>query len=295
MEMISTMHRPYGLMQEIVSSAAKSGTPVFKWCLWEVIERCRDRSCSQCCLWGDCGGKAKDAVGYLGIDDCIATMQRASRVGWEAEMLCMKPNLENVVFGEFDTDEHVVELEYDANLPLYRACDFGFVKPFVCLWIQVDDNGVIRVIDEYVRRRVTVDAHALEVKERTPCSEQRVAGTFCDPAGIGVNDVTGTSAIRELRAHGISVRYRKSGILEGIELIRRAVRSGDGRSLLRISPRCSRLIEAFRCYHYPEAGGVGQNSELPLKDGIYDHPIDALRYFFVNNLRDRNAVRRRRY
>ena len=22
--------------------------------------------------------------------------------------------------------------------------------------------------------------------------------------------------------------------------------------------------------------------ELPYKDGIYDHPIDALRYFFVN-------------
>ena len=22
--------------------------------------------------------------------------------------------------------------------------------------------------------------------------------------------------------------------------------------------------------------------ELPLKDGLYDHPIDALRYFFIN-------------
>ena len=109
-----------------------------------------------------------------------------------------------------------------------------------------------------------------------------MAGTFCDPAGAGVNDVTGTSVVRELRGLGIAVRYRRSGILEGIELIRRAVRSGDGRSLLRISPRCSRLIEAFRCYHYPEAGSVGENSELPLKDGIYDHPIDALRYFFIN-------------
>jgi hypothetical protein len=37
----------------------------------------------------------------------------------------------------------------------------------------------------------------------------------------------------------------------------------------------------MQCYHYPQdlaaAGG-----ELPLKDGVYDHPIDALRYFFVN-------------
>jgi hypothetical protein len=77
------------------------------------------------------------------------------------------------------------------------------------------------------------------------------------------------------------VRYRRSGILDGIELIRRAIRDGQGRSSLVISPRCCRLIEAMQCYHYPQdlaaAGG-----ELPLKDGVYDHPIDALRYFFVN-------------
>ena len=59
MEMISTMHRPFGLMQKIVTSACSSWIPIFKWCLWEVIEKCNDRSCSQCPLWIDCGGKAK--------------------------------------------------------------------------------------------------------------------------------------------------------------------------------------------------------------------------------------------
>ena len=34
MELISTMHRPYGLMQKIVSSAGRLGTPIFKWCIW---------------------------------------------------------------------------------------------------------------------------------------------------------------------------------------------------------------------------------------------------------------------
>ncbi|HUT47222.1 MAG TPA: hypothetical protein VMX36_13130, partial [Sedimentisphaerales bacterium] len=36
MELISTMHKPYGLMHEVVTSAPKFGTPVFKWCVWEV-------------------------------------------------------------------------------------------------------------------------------------------------------------------------------------------------------------------------------------------------------------------
>ena len=88
------------------------------------------------------------------------------------------------------------------------------------------------------------------------------------------------TGIEELRARNIKVRYRRSSILQGIELIRRAIKSGDGRSKLIISPRCSKLIEALRCYHYPESATP---DELPLKDGIYDHPIDALRYFFINH------------
>ena len=292
MELISTMHRPYGLMQKIVSSADRFGTPVFKWGIWEVIEKCTDRNCSQCPLWTDCEGKAKQAEGYLKIDDCITQMRRASRAGWEAEMLCKRPSLENVVFDEFDVERHIKPVDYDPNLPLYRALDFGFVNPFVCLWIQVDSAGVVRVIDEYVRSRATIDVHVDEIKSRTPGGESRVAATFCDPAGAGVNDVTGTSTVRELRTMGIRARYRRSGILEGIELVRRAVRAGDGKSRLIISPRCQRLIEAMRCYHYPESGSAAAG-ELPLKDGVYDHSIDALRYFFVNHTRSTKTTTRR--
>lgn len=291
MEMISTMHRPYGLMQRIISSADKVGTAVFKWCLWEVIEKCTDRGCSQCRLFNDCQGKAKEAAGFLKIDDCETAMRRASRAGWESEMLCKRPSLENVVFDEFDPAIHVERVDYDANLVLYRALDFGFVNPFVCLWIQVDEAGCVRLIDEYVRSRATIDVHAAEIKSRTTGGEGRVAATFCDPAGAGVNDVTGTSTVRELRSLGIAVRYRRSGILEGIELVRRAIHSGDGQSRLIISPRCQRLIEAMQCYHYPDSHDGC--SELPLKDGVYDHPIDALRYFFVNFSRCGKTTSRR--
>jgi len=291
MELISTMHRPYGIMQREVAAAASNGVPVFKWCLWETIEPCVGRTCSQCPLAGDCQGRARSACGYLKIDDCITQMRRSSRAGWEAEMLCIKPSLDNVVFGEFDPGVHVRPVDYDPNLPLYRTLDFGFINPFVCLWVQVDHDGVVRVIDEYVRSRATIDTHAEQVKSRTPCPEEQVTATFCDPAGAGSNDVTGTSVVRELRAHGIATRFRRSSILEGIELIRRAVRSGDGKSTLVISPRCPRLIEALQCYHYPDAGtAIG---ELPFKDGVYDHPIDALRYFFVNATHNTQTTTRR--
>ena len=102
MELISTMHRPYGLMQKEVAAAADRGVPVFKWCVWETIEPCVGRTCSQCRLWGDCQGRAQRAGGYLKIDDCIAQMCRSSRAGWESEMLCIRPSLENAVFGDLD-------------------------------------------------------------------------------------------------------------------------------------------------------------------------------------------------
>jgi len=293
MELISTMHRPYGLMHEVVTTAPNFDVPVFKWCMWETIEKCLDRNCSQCPLWEDCRGKAKTANGYLKIDDCITQMRRASRAGWEAEMLCIRPSRENVVFGQFDPAVHVGAVDYNPNLPLYRAIDFGFVNPFVCLWIQVDQDGVVRVIDEYVRSRATIDVHAVEIKNRTPIAEEQVAATFCDPAGKSVNDVTGTSAVRELRALGIAVRFKRSGILEGIELIRRAIRCGDGKSSLIVSPKCPRLIEAMECYHYPETANAP--GELPQKDGLYDHHIDALRYFFVNHTRGSGKMKTRSY
>jgi hypothetical protein len=91
---------------------------------------------------------------------------------------------------------------------------------------------------------------------------------------------------------GIRTRYRRSNILAGVELIRRVLRAGDGTSRLVISPHCVRLIEALKCYHYPDGGGCGADAELPLKDGVYDHPIDALRYFFCGLATAKTTSRR---
>lgn len=279
MEIFSTFHRPYGLMQQLLDRADVAVMPTFRWCVWEVIERCPpDRSCSRCPLSADCRGVARSADGYVAIDDCISQMRRSSRAGFEAEMLCLRPTLENVVFSDFDPALHVAPVHFHPMLPLYRAIDFGYVNPFVCLWLQTDDDGRVFVIDEYVQRRKIIAEHAAEIKRRNPCPESRIAATFCDPAGTSHCDITGTSSIRELAAAGIRAKFRTSRIHEGIEKIRTALRTGDGARRLVIAPHCVHLIEALRCYHYPD----DRATELPHKDGLYDHPIDALRYFFVN-------------
>jgi hypothetical protein len=57
--------------------------------------------------------------------------------------------------------------------------------------------------------------------------------------------------------------------------------------------------KAMQCYHYPDSplgtpyGAARAPGELPLKDGLYDHPIDALRYFFINHAHPEKTSTRR--
>jgi hypothetical protein len=96
------------------------------------------------------------------------------------------------------------------------------------------------------------------------------------------------SNVQHLKAAGFGVKYRKSLILEGLEMIRAALKPGVGEGRLVVHPRCKKLIKAMRGYHYA-AGGA----ELPVKDGEHDHLIDALRYYFVNEDRGEGVGERR--
>ncbi|MGB2614646.1 MAG: hypothetical protein WBE06_08050 [Phycisphaerae bacterium] len=351
MEVFSTMHRPTGLMAELVERLQARGetggggsnrdqrsrleegasfeppalraitappvTPaLLVWCLWEVIERCPpERSCSRCPLWPDCEGRARQADGYFPIDDAIAQRWRASREAWESEMLCRRPRADRLVFADFDPARHVAQVGYRPDLPLYRALDFGYANPFVCLWVQVEDqcrmqnaecrtkdqkdkqtadvdlSGVqVRVLAEYVERERPIAEHLRAMRERDPGP---VAATFADPAGWQRSDVTGTGPCQELARAGLRVRTPRAGILEGVELLRRLLKeraAGEGPGLV-VDPSCRWLVRALQEYHWNEAR-EGALAERPAKDGA-DHPIDALRYLLTGLFLRPGRMRRR--
>lgn len=297
LEVLSTMHLPFGLMSQIVEKANSNRMRVFRWCLWEVIEKCRDRECSQCPLWEDCRGRAKKADGYYRIDDAIGQKLRSSRHAWQAEMLCQRPYRNDAVFDEFDAAIHVRPIAYNANLPTYRAIDFGFSNPLACLLIQVkrpstpDGLAHVFVLDEHQKNRLPLARHAAEIKARWPWP---IEATYCDPAGRQRNDITGTSAVSELAGLGIPTQSRPSRILEGIELIRNFLAPASGTPHLTLSPQCVNLIRAFESLHYGRES-QGRLSELPEKDGVNDHVIDALRYFFVNCFANPSVLQKTTY
>ena len=309
-EVLSTLHRPGGLMQQLVGSAHiadrkggplepadRAGYHLIRWCLWEVIERCPDsRRCDECLLADDCRGVARRGSGFFRIDDAISIKARSSRAAWEAEMLCLGAHRENLVLQEFAVSRHMRGVEYCPDWPLYRAIDFGYRSPLVCLWIQLTPGGCVHVIDEYIRSFLPVAVHAREILSRDPRwgdRPARVEMTYVDPAGRQRESTSGRACTEILAAAGIPCAWRASCVGDGLELIRGALAPAAGEPTLTVSPRCVKLIEALNNYHYPPPGAAG-DPDAPVKDGP-DHMIDALRYFFVNRVRPRQKTRRSRY
>ncbi len=286
-EAFSTLHESGGLMSQIVQSAQEHHIPVVRWCLLEVLQRCApERDCQTCGLHEDCRGVAKlRCEGFVSIDDALAMKQRVSRQQWETEMLCRRPRRSRSVFPTFLRAAHVVEnLQPRLDGPLCLAIDFGFANPFACLWIGPAAGGQLLVLDEYVRSMLTLEQHCLQLDQR-PWG--MVRDICCDPAGNGRNDQTALSNVQLLRARGHRVRFGASRIVEGLELIRRDLDPAIGPPRLLIDARCQNLITALENYRYAD-----NQSELPLKDGVHDHLIDALRYYYVNHNAQPMAARR---
>jgi len=279
--MLSTLHHPFGVMAGMVDEAGERGLRVYKWCVWEVIERCEkgERSCSRCELAEDCRGKARDGEGFYRIEDAMAKRRLVSRESWESEMLCLRPSRKGLFYAGYDEDVHVAkeELRRREDWELYRTFDWGVNGPTVCLWVQVDGEGRVAVVDELYQSGLAISDMAANVLKYE--RERGLGGairSYCDP--------TGPSYVMEFAKAGIPCTgSREDGGRvnvrhEGFETMRRLLKVDEnGRARLVLSPRCVNTRREFRTYHYPTEYGESPPSEEPAK--VNDHAMDALRYF----------------
>ena len=177
-EALSTMHRPMGLMADLVRSAEGTGNSaggagsdvalprrdaevatrdasrsagrrVFRWNAMDVVARCpEERACEGCVLWGDCGGRAKVVLpgeGFVPVEDLVAQWKRTSDRTWETEMMCRRPGVVDAVYPGFDPapGEHVIAVDPPSSASGVRrfvgGMDFGMRCPHVMLWAAVAD------------------------------------------------------------------------------------------------------------------------------------------------------------
>jgi len=227
----------------------------------------------------------------------------------------------NLVYPAFSHARHVQPQSYDPRLPLYRALDFGYTNPFVCLTLQLAPGDRVRVLDEIYLRGRTIHELAELMKQslkpyydrfrahwlnsarlgdirRTAGSEQLTTALTHPLTGaprfpqtleqfqecvVHCCDPAGAGERAMLRDAGIFTVARSAPLAYGLELIRSALESS---ARLLIDPRCENLLREFTNYHYASSPpAVGYDLPATASEAPAkedDHALDALRYFMVN-------------
>ena len=185
------------------------------------------------------------------------------------------------VFKEFKYAVHVRDgLKPHPDRPLFRFWDFGYYRPY-CVWAQLDWQGRLLHFHEYLGSNMEATAFARACKaitaERFPYATSVL--DFGDPAVVQKKDTGSTLGV--LAREGITMRYRTAPIERGLNIMRRTMNTMiEGEPAAQWDRRgCPILIQALR-------GGyaLDDKGEKPVKDGFYDHPVDADRYGFLNVL-----------
>lgn len=152
----------------------------------------------------------------------------------------------------------------------YRAIDFGYNNPFVCLWAARDPDDCWYVYDEHYRAKDTLASHHKSIGNRS--NGDRYTATYAD------HDAQDR---RELRDLGLYTTAAAKDVRLGIECVQRALKvQANGKPRLKVFETCTHTISEMASYHYPEGTDQRDPKDEPVK--VNDHTVDALRYMLYS-------------
>jgi hypothetical protein len=132
-------------------------------------------------------------------------------------------------------------------------------------------------IDEFYGNNIYLAQVCLEINLRLGQMGHPQTTHWVDATGKNDN-FEGRDHIKVLKENGLSnVKFRYQDIEPGIATMQSLINTfADGRPCLCVNPaKCPHLCEAMR-------GGYKRDKRgKPIKDGTFDHPVDAARYGIV--------------
>jgi hypothetical protein len=184
-------------------------------------------------------------------------------------------SLKDRVFRNF-TEANKGDLDCLEGIRVVRSWDFGYHYP-ACVFLQLDPDGRVLVLREIVGQQDLLVEFARRVLAL--CQAHFPEGAqfedVCDPAGAQRSDKSTQTCIEILNSLGVYPYFDRTGIRDGIELIR--MKLSDRvleRPGLVVDRGCQQLIAAFEGgYRFGPSGG-----ELPLQEHPYEDVMDCLRY-----------------
>lgn len=227
--------------------------------------------------WTDFGRR------YMAILDRL-TGVRKQRLRWGKWVAA-----EGAVYDEWNAGVHLIQrFPIPATWPRYRAVDFGFGNPFVCLWMAVDPDGRIYVYREIYRTKRLVEDHAANIKRLS--EGERIEMTICD------HDAEDRATLTK---HGIPNAAAIKSISPGIQAVATRLKvvakdaGGDDRprlywlrdSLVDMDEDLEEAklptsgVQEFDSYMWPKGQDGKSLKEVPVD--LHNHAMDALRYGVV--------------
>jgi|GEM_PF-2153198 len=199
------------------------------------------------------------------------------------------------VYEDFEPEIHILgePWQIQEHWPIYIGIDFGWTHPTAIIWAQLSPDDEWFIFDELVESHLRLESVAaailggpVNVVGRTfracvPYSkvERVISGAEGKQSR---QEGGGESALSVLAGMGVSRTLVSRGrIIDGIHAVRAKLRSANNNVGIRIDPRCKRLIDDFLGYQYAAGSDGKPIGELPEKDGIHDHTMDALRYMIA--------------
>lgn len=177
-------------------------------------------------------------------------------------------SFEGLIYPEFDEKVHVIDFDYQPQFDNWWALDFGYTAPFICLDIMIDSSDRCYVWREYVKSYESTYNHGLILRNRTNPEGWHLNAICADPRGADEIATLSTS-LGGMLANPV-------GVSLGYEAIKQALRRRpDGTYGLYFHPSCT---ETIRCIQNLRANEGKPGYELT--KGQFDHPADALRYFY---------------
>lgn len=180
---------------------------------------------------------------------------------------------DGLVYDEFSLEHHVIDsidLGDMQNFTFYRAIDWGFTNPAVCLFIAVDKDDNVYVIDEIYQSGLLIDDFVNLIKKKSKPYEPKPFTTFADPSR--------PDYIAQLSNAGLHTSGADNAIEIGIQKVKERLNLNElGKPTLFILGKCKNLIKEIQLYKWETQKDGKPIKEQPVK--VNDHAVDALRYF----------------
>jgi len=275
---LSTNHKLGGVMDTALEKALESGTSIYKWCIWECLESCKDYSCSTCKLGTYCPGQhMKKADGYYPISDFIQKLYELSEISLQVEWFCVKVGRDDLVYGaQYDEELHSPMSLPGVNLelPVYLSIDWGGTNPFsVGVWQNVKGLGWVRA-DEIYQGHTTNQRLLNKLKELP----------WWKNVKEGVADPSRPDLIQEWKDAKVHVYKARNDIEPGIEAMRNALAPVLGNPRIFINRKCKAWRTEVKAYY--------EKNGTPVDE--LNHAMDETRYFVMRHIAKKKQVRIRR-